>query len=83
MGTTALCMGVGLWYLSRDEEQIVFDKAVHTEERLEQIINEIYIESATLYCQKMRLIREFKADKNFKGDGETIAVLIKKQLQEM
>jgi len=20
MGTTALCMGVGLWYLSRDEE---------------------------------------------------------------
>jgi len=29
-------------------------------------------------AKKMRLIREFKADKNFKGDGETIAVLIKK-----
>ena len=74
IGTAALGLGVGLYYLTRDEESIVFDKAVHTEEKLEEIINEIFVESATLYCQKLRLIREYKESKTYKGE-ETLNVL--------
>lgn len=84
MGVGVIAMGAGLYLLSRDDEevQVVYDPAVHTVEKLREIIHEIFLEGATLYCQKLRLIREHKKDGEFRG-RETIDKLVEKQRQEM
>lgn len=78
-------MGVGLYLLTREEEEGIMQKynpKEHTLEKLQMIIDEIFIESATLYCQKLRLIREEKKEGKFKGK-ETIDLMQEKQQKEM
>lgn len=73
--------------MSQDEEGTAvvlstYDPSVHTIEKLRLIVDEIFIEGATLYCQKLRLIREQKKDGEFKGK-ETITTLEEKQKKEL
>ena len=84
-GVGAIALGIGLYFLSRDEETEivqVYDPKVHTLEKLKVIIDEIFIESATLYCQKLRLIREAKKDGTFNGK-EQIETLTETQRKDM
>ena len=66
-GMGALVIGGAFYFLSQDEKVKVYDPKVHTIEQLRRIIDEIFIECSTLYCQKLRLIREQKKDNEFKG----------------
>lgn len=52
--TAAALLGVGaaILYLSRDPNHVEVDAKVHTVEKLRAIVHEIFVESATLYCQK-------------------------------
>lgn len=70
--------------MTREDEELaqVFDPKVHTVEKLRQIMDEIFIESATLYCQKIRLVREMKKNGEFKGK-ESIEILLEKQQKEV
>ena len=79
-GVSAVVLGAGIYFLSKDDEEPIilkYDPAVHTIDKLRLIIQEIYIEGATLYCQKLRLIREQKKDGEFKGQ-ETLDNLLEK-----
>ena len=78
LGASALTVGAAIWFLTQDgEEAFVIDPKTHTIERLRLIVDEICIECATLYCQKLRLIREQKKDGKFEGEI-SIAVLVDK-----
>lgn len=53
--TAAALLGVGaaVYYLSRDTEgPAELDPLKHTRAKLRAIVHEIFVESATLYCQK-------------------------------
>lgn len=77
-------VGLGLYALVRDEEgnTLVFNPKEHTQEQLQIIVNELYIECATFYCQKLRMIREEKSkgDQNIK---QKIEALSNKQVADM
>ena len=72
MGTGALiAAGIALWWLSKDHEEAIFDEKVHTVEKLRQMVHEMFLEGATIYCSKRNAIRtkkkeldEIIADKN-------------------
>ena len=79
-GASAIAVLGGLYYMTREDEELaqVLDPQVHTLPKLRQIMDEIFIESATLYCQKIRLIRDMKRNGEFKGK-ESIETLLEKQ----
>lgn len=83
-GATAIAVGVGVYYLTKEDSDIVqvFDPTVHTQAKLRQIMDEVFTESATLYCQKIRLIREMKKEGTFKG-RDSVEMLLEKQQSEM
>ena len=56
-GTGALVLGAALYWLSIDHEEAAFDPKVHTVEKLRMLIHDLFVEGATLYCQKMNQIR--------------------------
>jgi len=51
-GVGAIAAGIGLYLMTREEEGLAqqYDPKVHTIEQLRRIVDEIFIESATLYC---------------------------------
>ena len=58
IGAGAIAIGAAIWYLSRDMEAVAFDDKVHTKEKLHEIVHDIFIENATLYCQKLNWINQ-------------------------
>ena len=81
MGLGVLTIGAALYLLSRDAETVTFDPKKHTVEELRRICHEMFVEGATLYCQKLNLMRQAKASGEFKSD--TLENFIRKQEQEM
>ena len=65
-GLTALALvgvaGTAYW-LSRDP--IVFDRVKHSKSNLKRLLHELFIEHATLYCEKMNLISLAKKEGRF------------------
>jgi hypothetical protein len=57
LGLGVLTLGAAVYFLSKDEEAVKFDPKKHTKEELRKIVNEMFIEGATLYCQKLNLMR--------------------------
>jgi hypothetical protein len=57
IGAAAVGLGAALWYLSRDPNEVKFDSKVHTIEALRKLIHELFVETATLYCQKLQIIK--------------------------
>ena len=57
MGLGVLTVGAALYFMSQDAETVKFDPKKHTVEELRKIIHEIFVEGATLYCQKLNLMR--------------------------
>ena len=57
-GMGVITLAAVLYYLSLDDEEDPridqYDPAVHTIEQLRKIAHEIYVEGATLHCQKLR-----------------------------
>ena len=76
-----MALGAALWYLSRDNQSAKFDPKVHTVEELRKIVHEMFVEGATLYCQKINLMRQLKASGDFNQDS--IDQMRKKQAGEM
>ena len=75
IGAGAITVGAAIWFLTQDgEEAVSIDPKTHTIELLRRIVDEVCIECSTLYCQKLRLIREQKKDGKFEGEA-SIAVL--------
>ena len=68
IGASCLAVGAALYYLSRDQEFVEFDPKVHTLEETKKIISEMFVEGATLYCQKLNLMRQAKNAGDFKDD---------------
>lgn len=56
IGFACLAAGVGIWYLSQDKEQVKFDPKKHTIEELRKLVKELFIATATIYCQKLTFI---------------------------
>jgi hypothetical protein len=81
MGLGVVALGACLYYMSLDSETVVYDPKKHTVEELRKIVHDMFIEGATLYCQKLNLMRQAKAAGEFKDD--TIANFLRKQEQEM
>jgi hypothetical protein len=79
LGFVTLCAGI--YYMTLDQETVVFDPKKHTIEELRKIVHDMFVEGATLYCQKLNLMRQAKAAGEFKDD--TLANFIKKQEAEM
>ena len=49
-----LALGAALWWLTEDhEEKGLADDSTYTIEKLRDIVHEIFIEGATIYCQKL------------------------------
>jgi Co/Zn/Cd efflux system component len=69
IGTAGLFVSVAaLWLLSRDGEQdamLNFNPKVHTLEKLRDLYKDVFVEGATLYCQKLNLIRKLKDTNQF------------------
>ena len=66
--TAAAVLGVGaaIYYLSRDPNPpIEVDAKVHSLEKLRAIVHEIFVESATLCCQKANQMRLAKIKKTW------------------
>jgi len=59
-GAAVLVIGGALWFLSQDSEQIKFDPKLHTVEELRKIVHEMFVEGATMYCQKLNIIKNLK-----------------------
>ena len=66
IGAGCLMVGATLWFLSRDSELVEFDPKKHTVEELRKVVHEMFVEGATLYCQKLNMIRQLKESKEFK-----------------
>ena len=60
IGAAVLATGAALWFLTRDGETIKFDPTKHTVEELRKIVHELFVEGATLYCQKLNMIKNLK-----------------------
>ena len=78
MGLGVLTIGAALYLLSRDAESVVFDPKKHTIEELRKSVHEMFVEGATLYCQKLNLMRQAKASGDFHGEV-TIENFMRKQ----
>ena len=57
VGLGVVSLGAALYYLSQDAEYVKYDPKVHTVEELRKIMHNIFVEGATLYCQKLNLMR--------------------------
>jgi len=47
---------------------VQFDPKKHTLEELRKIIHEMYLEGATLYCQKLNMIKNLKNSNELEAD---------------
>jgi hypothetical protein len=81
IGAGCLATCAALYYLSRDQEYVPFDPKVHTLEEIKKIMSEMFVEGATLYCQKLNLMRQLKNSGEFKDD--TMDKFLEKQIKEM
>jgi hypothetical protein len=61
-GTGAVMLCAAFYWLSQDHEEAAFDPKVHTVEKLRALIHDLFVEGATLYCQKMNQIRTKRRD---------------------
>ena len=57
IGMGLLTLGAALYVLSYDTEAVSYDPKKHTKAEMRKIVHEMFIESATLYCQKLNLMR--------------------------
>ena len=57
MSAGVLAVGAALYYLSLDKDVCVYDPKTHTIEELRKIVHDMFVEGATLYCQKLNLMR--------------------------
>ena len=78
---SCLAVGAALYYLSMDQEYVPFDPKIHTVEEIKKIMSEMFVEGATLYCQKLNLMRQMKNSGDFKDD--TMDKMLEKQIKEM
>ena len=46
IGAAVLVTGAALWFLSRDDEKIVYDPSKHTVEELRKIVHELFVDIA-------------------------------------
>ena len=61
----AVAVGGALWYLSQDPEAVSFDPKKHTVEELRKVAHALFVEGATLYCQKVNQMRQAKVAGDF------------------
>jgi hypothetical protein len=57
VGLGVLTLGAALYYLSLDAETVSYDPKKHTVEELRKLVHDLFVEGATLYCQKLNLMR--------------------------
>jgi len=57
IGAGVIAVGAALYFLSQDDSNVNFKPDEHTLEKLKQITHELFVEGATLYCQKLHQIR--------------------------
>ena len=57
MGLGVLTISAALYFMMQDAEMVTFDPKKHTAEELRKIVHEMFVEGATLYCQKLNLMR--------------------------
>jgi hypothetical protein len=62
IGAACVAVGGALWFLSQDQQAIKFDTGKHTVEELRKIVRELFVEGATLYCSKLVMIKNLKAN---------------------
>ena len=65
VGLGVLTLGAAIYFLSYDGEAVKYDPKKHTRAELKKIVHELFIEGATLYCQKLNLMRQAKASGDF------------------
>ena len=69
IGSAGLAISAAaIWFLSSEEDSsksLVFNPKVHTIEKLRALYKDLFVEGATLYCQKLNLIRKLKATNEF------------------
>ena len=86
IGAGCVVLGAALWYLSEesDKEMIKFDPKKHTVEELRKLVHELFVESATLYCQKVNMMRNMKKnnDSFSENDYTNLKVMQKKDMEE-
>jgi hypothetical protein len=68
IGTAVVLAGAAAWYLSKDQDAIAYDPKKHTIEELRKIVHELFVEGATLYCQKLNMIKNLKTSNELTDD---------------
>jgi hypothetical protein len=81
LGLGVFTLGAAVYFLSQDGEAVKFDPSKHTKEELRRIVHEMFIEGATLYCQKLNLMRQAKASGDL--DDKMFEQFVRKQEQEV
>ena len=63
IGSGIILSAAALWFLSRDDDSIkpsTLNSKLYTKEGLRMLYKDIFVRSATLYCQKLNQIRKLK-----------------------
>ena len=68
IGTSVIAAGAALYLLSREPVKFIYDPKKHTLQELRKLIHEIFVDGATLYCQKLNQMRMMKEQGEFKEE---------------